>query len=310
VIDEVETVTQNSPGVPGAAEANDHFGAVLSATRQGVLVGDPDEDVGTATNAGAITLLASTDADPGFDEAYSRSQSSPGVAGAPEPGDHFGAAVAAFQGISIVGVPDEDIGTTRNAGMVQLFGNGGLDDPEPTPRAAYDQGSPGVPGVVEAGDRLGSAVALARNLCFDDTVQAAAGAPGEDVTVNRSPRTDAGTVLVINASTFGSCRPRTVDQNTVLDGTPEAGDHLGATLAAGRHSEDDADAADRVFIGVPQEDRGTVADAGIVEATPKGSGADSSAITVAGEALLSVGYSGGAQTGSQYGAVIASPAGV
>ena len=268
VVDEIETISQNSPGVPGADEANDHFGAVLSATRQGVL-----------------------------------------VASGPEPGDHFGAAVHAFEGVSVVGVPGEDVGTARDAGMVQLFGNGGLDDPAPIPRASYDQDSPGVPGVVEAGDRLGSAVALARNLCFDDTLQAAAGAPGEDVTIDRRPRADAGTVLVVTASSFGSCRPRAVDQNTVLDGVPEAGDHLGAMLAPGRHSEDDPDAADRVFIGVPQEDHGTVTDAGIVQATPKGSGADSTAITVAHAKLLSVGYSGGAVTGTAYGTVIASPAG-
>jgi len=64
-----------------------------------------------------------------------------------------------------------------------------------------------------------------------------------------------------------------------------------------------------VFIGVPQEDRGAVTDAGIVQATPKGSGADSTAITVAHANLLSVGYSGGAVTGTAYGTVIASPAG-
>ena len=127
VVDEVETISQNSPGVPGADEANDHFGAVLSATRQGVLV---VADLSPETTSVRCARL---------------------------------------RGRVGRGCPGWDVGTARDAGMVQLFGNGGLDDPAPIPRASYDQDSPGVPGVVEAGDRLGSAVALARNLCFDDT---------------------------------------------------------------------------------------------------------------------------------------------
>jgi hypothetical protein len=77
----VQTITQNSSGVPGSAEANDQFGAALAATSRGVLLGDQLEDVGNATNAGSITLLASTDDDVSFDQAFSWTQASSGVPG-------------------------------------------------------------------------------------------------------------------------------------------------------------------------------------------------------------------------------------
>ena len=59
----VQTITQNSPGVPGSAETSDQFGAVLSAASRGVLIGDQLEDVGSTKDAGSITLLAGTDDD-------------------------------------------------------------------------------------------------------------------------------------------------------------------------------------------------------------------------------------------------------
>jgi hypothetical protein len=94
----------------------------------------------------------------------------------------------------------------------------------------------------------------------------------------------------------------------VLSGVPEAGDHLGATLALGQHSENNPDAADRAFIGVPNEVRGSVEDAGVVQSTATGNGADSTGIIVNEALQTSVGYSGGALAGTAYGAVIAAPA--
>jgi hypothetical protein len=309
-VTKVETISQDTPGVPGAAEPNDHFGAVLSATSQGVLVGDPDEDIGSAKDAGAVTFLATNDADAGFDRATSWSQSSPGVAGGPEAGDHFGAALNAYFGLAIVGAPGEDVGRVKDAGMVQTFASPSLAEP-PEPVKGITQNSPGVPGVAEAGDRLGSSVVIGRNLgCFDSVRQAAIGAPGEDITVNGSSRADAGTVLVITLTTGGHCSDRNDDQQSVLDGTAESGDQLGSTLALGRFRDDnDDEQGDHAFIAVPSEDRGTVANAGIVESTAVGSGANSNDLRVAGDLTPSVGYSGGAVAGMRYGAIIAAPAG-
>ena len=76
-------------------------------------------------------------------------------------------------------------------------------------------------------------------------------------------------------------------------------------MALGRHADDDDDASDRAFIGVPGEDGA----AGIVQSTPIGSGANSTDIIIAGAFNASVGYSRGDVAGTNYGAVIASPAG-
>jgi FG-GAP repeat len=298
----VQTITQNSAGVPGSAEANDQFGAALSATSRGVLAGDQLEDVGSAKNAGSLTLLASTDGDVAFDQAFSWTQASSGVPGNAEAGDHFGAAVSFFGEHIAAGVPDEDVGSSSNAGMVQLFR---WSSSTPVPTGELKQYTPGVPGSVETGDRFGASVVMGRNIgCFDGSIQIVAGVPGEDLTVGGSARTDAGTVAFFTPPPYDPCAG-SVDQANLLSDTPESGDRLGSTLALGRHSDDDDDASDRAFIGVPGEN----AAAGMVQSTPIGSGANSTDIIVAEAFNASVGYSRGDIAGTNYGTVIASPAG-
>jgi hypothetical protein len=74
-------------------------------------------------------------------------------------------------------------------------------------------------------------------------------------------------------------------------------------IALGLRGENGA--SDRAYIGAPGENDA----AGIVQSTPIGSSANAADILVAGSSKTSVGYSGGAQTGMNYGTVIASPAG-
>jgi hypothetical protein len=146
---------------------------------------------------------------------------------------------------------------------------------------------------------------IRRNIgCFDGSIQLVAGVPGEDITVSGSARKDARTVAFFTPPPYDPCAG-SVDQANLLAGTAESGDRLGSTLALGRHSDDDDDASDRAFIGVPGEDGA----AGIVQSTPIGSGANSTDIIVAGEFNSSVGYGRGDVAGTNYGAVIASPAG-
>jgi hypothetical protein len=300
-VDSVETITQNSPGVPGSAERSDHFGDELSATVRGVLVGDQHEDVGNATDAGSITLLSNIDIDPGFDQALGWSQASRGVPGNAETGDHFGAAVSAFGEHIAAGVPDEDVNGSANAGMVQLFS---WSSATPVPTGEVKQYIPGVPGKVEAGDRFGAAAVHGRNMggCSDGSTQIAIGAPGEDIKINGLSMVDAGTAVIFTPPPGSSCI-HGVDQGNPLSDGPEKGDRFGITLALGRHGDDSA--SDRAYIGVPGEDGG----AGMVQSTPVGSGANSAGIIVGGSFKSSVGYSGGAQASMSYGTVIASPAG-
>ncbi|MCW2802340.1 MAG: hypothetical protein QOF52_880 [Propionibacteriaceae bacterium] len=308
-VNTVETLSQATPGVPGVPEAGDHFGAVLAASRAGLLVGVPDEDIGSLRDAGAVTMLAVQDAAPGFDGATSWTQATAGVEGKPEADDRFGAAVTAFFGHVVAGVPGEDVGTRRDAGMLQTF-----DQPWnqkfAVPVAGITQDSRGIPGVAEAGDQLGAAVLIGRNVgCVEGVTQAVVGAPGEDIRVAGTNRADAGTVLVLPLTAASSCPVRSDDQNTVLAGTPEAGDRLGSALGLGRIRDDhDDELGDRAFVGVPGEDRGSVANAGIVESTAVGSRTNANDVLVAGRFRPSVGFSRGAVAGMRYGTVFASPA--
>jgi hypothetical protein len=296
-----KTITQNSPGVPGSSETDDQFGAVLSATSRGVLIGDQREDVGSAKDAGSITLLANKDSVPGFDQAFGWSQASSGVPGSAEAGDHFGAAVSMFAEHLAVGVPDEDVNASVNAGMVQLFS---WSSATPVPTGEVKQYIPGVPGKVETGDRFGAATVLGRNLggCSGGSIQLAIGAPGEDITVSGSSRVDAGTGVIFTPPPGASCI-RAIDQGNPLSDSPEKGDRFGSTLALGLRGENGV--SDRTYIGSPGENDA----AGIVQSTPVGSGANAADILVARSSKPSVGYSGGAQAGMNYGTVIASPAG-
>ncbi|SDS83754.1 FG-GAP repeat-containing protein [Friedmanniella luteola] len=306
----VEKLGQATPGVPGTPEVDDRFGAVLAARPSGVLVGVPQEDVGSRRDAGVVTALELRDAVEGVDDATSWTQDSAGVAGSAEAGDRFGAAVAASSGHALVGVPGEDVGSRRDAGMVQIFREptgGGL----PVPRSGLTEDSPGVPGTAEAGDELGAAVLVGANVgCTEGVVQAVAGAPGEDVRTNGVDRVDAGTVLVVPLTAQEDCPPRYDDQSNRLAGAAETRDRLGAVLGLGPVRDDhDDETGDRVYVGVPQEDRGTVTDAGLVVVTASGTGADAHALQVAGRRVPSVGSSRGAVRGQRYGSVLASPAG-
>ncbi|MFJ3665124.1 FG-GAP and VCBS repeat-containing protein [Streptomyces sp. NPDC090106] len=92
-------VNQDSPAVPGAAEAGDGFGTDVQlgdVDDDGfldVLTGVPGEDLGSRTDAGAVVVLKGTEH--GLTGVGSRviTQNSTGVPGTAEKGDRFGGAV-------------------------------------------------------------------------------------------------------------------------------------------------------------------------------------------------------------------------
>ncbi|MFF0135606.1 FG-GAP repeat protein [Streptomyces sp. NPDC005227] len=99
-----QTLNQDTVGVRGVAEADDHFGAALSAGdvngdgRDDLIAGAPGEAIGSRARAGAATLLLGgptglVDAH-GEARSVADQQDTPGVPGAAEAGDAFGAAVA------------------------------------------------------------------------------------------------------------------------------------------------------------------------------------------------------------------------
>jgi hypothetical protein len=179
-------VTQNTPGLPGTAEAGDQFGAALFGRLCEVLVGAPGEDVGDARDAGLAQLFSvrpcsAADVDAGV----VRTQASPGIPGSPETGDRFGAAVAVTEvGSSgrylVIGAPGEDIGDVRDAGAVHRE-NYCHDDHCP---AVLEYQGHGLPGSPEAGDQAGAALTLRNTTPDESDVPSRAidvAVPGEDV---------------------------------------------------------------------------------------------------------------------------------
>jgi hypothetical protein len=143
------------------------------------------------------------------------------VPGNAESGDHFGAAVGFFGEHLAAGAPDEDVGASSNAGMVQLFS---WSSTAPVPTGEVKQYTPSVPGSVETGDRFGAAVVFGQSIgCTDASIQIVAGVPGEDI----GSRVDAGTVAFLTPPPFAPCAG-SVDQANLLPPTAEAAIVLGA----------------------------------------------------------------------------------
>ncbi|PNG20010.1 FG-GAP-like repeat-containing protein [Streptomyces cahuitamycinicus] len=92
-------ITQDTAGVPGAAERNDRFGWSLSAGDTNddgytdIAVGTPYEALGSVKQAGMVTVLRGSASGLTGNGAKSFSQNTAGVPGTAEAYDHFGYAV-------------------------------------------------------------------------------------------------------------------------------------------------------------------------------------------------------------------------
>lgn len=258
----IQRITEQTPGIPGVAEPYDHFGSVLA--EGAIAFGSPYEDVGRAKDAGSVTAPYFS-GDRLVQGARTFSQASPGVGGAPETGDHFGAAIT-FGSQLVVGAPGEDFSGLRDAGAVQVIADLGT-----SPGRTITQNTPEVPGVAEAGDRFGAAVSNADVLSAHDGLYFyyAVGAPGESI----GSIAGAGTVTFVGFPRTDQDLERHIYQLGAhgIPGAPHSGDHFGATLRSASwsyHPEDlgsDGDHAvlgDDLVIGVPGADVRGARDAG------------------------------------------------
>lgn len=254
-------LTQNSPGVPGSSEDGDRFGTALAGQDRTMVIGTPDEAVGTRTDAGSVTILSAKSTAPTSYAGVGVTQNTAGVPGTAETGDRFGAAVAFRDHYLLVGVPGETVGSARSAGMVHVLN---FDPAARTFRSlrALSQDSSGIPGANESGDQFGSAVALGINTWSQLT--AIVGAPGEAIGTVKG----AGSVTMFRANYAGGLSTSVRQGAGGIAGAPEAGDRFGASIGVLTGDLDDGEGmVDGVVIGTPGEDIGSIHDAGSVTYT-------------------------------------------
>ncbi len=258
-----------SEGIEGGPHVDASLGLALASGDfdddgfDDLAVGAPGDTAGAMREAGTVTIIGGSEHGLGGSHDRLLSQNTPGIDGDPEPGDHFGAALAAgdFDGDGYddlaIGAPNEKIDDKPDAGTVTLLlgSDSGL---RPDHARVLMQGTDGLFGTVESDDRFGNALASGDvDGAFDDLV---IGVPGESVGSKRS----AGAVVVVHGSRRG-LRPTygTPFSEGVagLAGGAESGDRFGEALALG---DIDDDGYDDVVIGTPGEGVGGALSAGAI----------------------------------------------
>ncbi|MFF4312321.1 S8 family serine peptidase [Streptomyces sp. NPDC001507] len=232
-------LNQDLASVPGDAEPNDYFGdslATVDYNKDGctdLVVGTSREDVGSATDAGTVDVIYGASGGLGTGKAALHLEQGTGAEGilaaSSESGDRMGAAVAAGLTLDqepylVIGVPGEDIDGKTDAGAV-FYLRGSIN-------RTLVQGSSGVAGILEAGDKFGSSVAASPEYLVVST-------PGQSVVPTRrpngTPQAAAGQVSVMTHELNDSGVPAsvgTVDENSLfMSADAEAGDQFGASVS-------------------------------------------------------------------------------
>ncbi|MGW5614697.1 S8 family peptidase [Streptomyces sp. NPDC003877] len=232
-------VHQDLASVPGDAEANDFFGDSLATTDHNkdgctdLVVGTSREDIGSATDAGTVDVLHGASGGLGNGKAALHFEQGLGAEGllaaSSESGDRMGAAVAAGLTLDqepylVLGVPGEDIDGKTDAGSV-FYLRGSVN-------RTVIQGSSGIPGTLEAGDKFGSSVAASPEYVV-------VGVPGEGMVPAPSPTPTeviSGQVNVMTHELNDSGVPAHVgvvhEADPHVTGEAEAGDQFGASVSA------------------------------------------------------------------------------
>jgi hypothetical protein len=228
--------TQNTAGVPGAAEANDQFGtsAIFGDFNDDgcadLAVGAPGENIFT----GLVVVLYGSPT--GLVTSGAQSFTIAGLFGPGQSSEsqRFGSSFAVGDldddGVDdlAIGAPEKPFRDAVAAGAaVVLFGDSRGLNRGTTPATLLTQNTPDVPGFPEEFDMFGASLAIG-DFDGDGVAELAVGVPGEN--------DQAGAVQTLEGGSggFGPIQARTVTQNVAgLPGGSEALDGFGFAVAAG-----------------------------------------------------------------------------
>jgi hypothetical protein len=226
---------ENSTGIPGTAELQDQFGFSVAAGdvtgdgRADLVVGVPNEGIGSVVRAGEIVLLKGSSSGISGSGSQAFDQNSTSVPGASEEDDLFGKAVAVgdFNGDGkadvAVGVPGEGVGTADHAGCVDVL-KGTSTGLTGSGSTAWDESTTG--GTVVTGDQYGTSV-LARKVTGGTRADLVIGTPAEDT----GTLTDNGTVTVLLSNSGGLTATGSETMSAAsLAGGASTGAEFGASL--------------------------------------------------------------------------------
>jgi FG-GAP repeat protein len=198
-----QVLTQNTAGVPGAAESADGLGRRLAAGDLNgdgaaeLVAGAPEENLGRDVNAGGFHVLVGSSSGLVTSGSGFITQDSRGVQGSAERQDRLANAlpVGDFNGDGrgdlAAGAPGEGIGRARGAGVVHAF-YGTASGLSVSGDQLWCQNSAGIRGRAERDDAFGDALGTADG-DGDEHTDLVVGAPGEQVGRSRG----AGSVNVI-----------------------------------------------------------------------------------------------------------------
>jgi len=171
-----------------------------------IILGVSGAEVGWKVAPGAVVSLVGRSTGLSTTGVKVISQDSAGVAGGTEEDDWFGDSIGVGDvtgdgyGDVLVGVPGEDIGSTREAGSLVLL-RGSSSGLTGTNSQSLDQSSALVPGSAETGDFFADSVALL-NTDGKGTLEALAGAWGEEVSGD-TPGLPSGSLTVFPTGSSG-----------------------------------------------------------------------------------------------------------
>lgn len=265
----LEAFVLSQADIAGSVEPGDGFGYSVMITgtnqedRQRLIIGAPGEDVGSAIDAGSVGVFE-MDAEPqGLAELRQGRRGPLGAVrlpGTPQPGDRFGASLAGGPvdlpewsgnevGLALViGAPGDRVSNRDGAGSVTVL------QEKYEYAALLTQDTAKVPGTAETGDGFGTSVAL-KPRTGTQAATLAVGSPNEDA----GSTTNTGSVTLFRNTNERLVPLTAFSQATAgVPGTNEAGDRFGSTLAVGHHGT-------TLLVGVPDEDLGSVTDAGAVQ---------------------------------------------